>query len=87
MNSPPLIQSNDHKNSQKPPLLEGEELKEQEESAFKDIFRVTQDELLDLIDRNNQQYAHHSNVNNFMDELLSHGSVEINNKNDGGADE
>jgi succinate dehydrogenase flavin-adding protein (antitoxin of CptAB toxin-antitoxin module) len=46
-----------------------EELKED----FKDIFKVTQDELLDLIDRNNQQYTHNNNLN-FMDELLSQGS-------------
>jgi hypothetical protein len=46
-----------------------EELKED----FKDIFKVTEDELLDLIDRNNQQYTHNNNLN-FMDELLSQGS-------------
>jgi hypothetical protein len=45
-----------------------EELKDD----FKDIFKVTEDELLDLIDRNNQQYSHNNNLN-FMDELLSQG--------------
>ena len=50
-----------------------EELKED----FKDIFKVTQDELLDLIDRNNQQYSHNNNLN-FMDELLSQGSDQHN---------
>jgi hypothetical protein len=53
-----------------------EELKED----FKDIFRVTETELLDLIDRNNQQYSHNNNLN-FMDELLSQGSDQVNTGN------
>ena len=57
-------------NNMPPPTFKmEEELKED----FKDIFKVTQDELLDLIDRNNQQYTHNNNLN-FMDELLSQGS-------------
>ncbi len=65
-----------------------EELKED----FKDIFKVTQDELLDLIDRNNQQYSHNNNALNFMDDLLSQGGSDnnfntANNKNINPADQ
>ena len=48
-------------------------MEEELKDDFKDIFKVTEDELLDLIDRNNQQYSHNNNLN-FMDELLSQGS-------------
>ena len=51
-------------------------MEEELKDDFKDIFKVTEDELLDLIDRNNQQYSHNNNLN-FMDELLSQGGSDL----------